>query len=94
VNTRPSVRSDLSRWWEEHDQGTGGRPEPGTRVVLRDGRPGTVTAYEGCWRSCTFPVLIDGTGQSLMLSPLDVTEPATGGKPAGVVEGSRERRGR
>ncbi|WP_170185054.1 hypothetical protein [Saccharothrix texasensis] len=53
---------------------------------MRDGRRGTVLPYEGCWKSCTFPVLVDRTGQSLMLSTSDVTELATGGKPADLVE--------
>ncbi|MFD0205418.1 MULTISPECIES: hypothetical protein [Saccharothrix] len=75
-----------SRWWDEHHSGTSGRPRPGTRVVMRDGRLGTVQPYEGCWRSCTFPVLIDRTGQSLMLSTSDVTVLMVGGKPADAVE--------
>jgi hypothetical protein len=51
-------------------------------VLLRDGRRGTVIAYEGCWKSCTFPVLIDRTGQSLMLSTSDVTVLVIGGRTA------------
>lgn len=78
--------SDISRWWNDHDTGTGGRPRPGTRVLLRDDRRGTVQPYEGCWKSCTFPVLIDRTGQSLMLVISDVTVLAAVGKPAGTVE--------
>ncbi|MBB5800317.1 hypothetical protein F4560_000085 [Saccharothrix ecbatanensis] len=86
MSTWPGARSDLSRWWDDHDKGTGDRPRPGTRVLIRDGRSGTVQPYEGCWKSCTFPVLVDRTMQSLMLSTSDVTELATGGKPADAVE--------
>ncbi|MFI9011022.1 hypothetical protein ACIGNX_27690 [Actinosynnema sp. NPDC053489] len=70
---------DPESWWATHDSGTGLRPRPGTRVRLRDGRTGTVTAYEGCWKSCAFPVLIDRTGQSVMVSASDVAEVVTGG---------------
>lgn len=74
VISRPEVEGDPASWWATHDRGTGKRPRPGTRVWLRDGRAGTVTTYEGCWKSCVFPVLIDGTGQSLMLSTSDIAE--------------------
>ncbi|ROP37278.1 hypothetical protein EDD40_2582 [Saccharothrix texasensis] len=86
MSARPGPGVYPSRWWNEHDRGTNGRPRPGTRVLMRDGRRGTVLPYEGCWKSCTFPVLVDRTGQSLMLSTSDVTELATGGKPADLVE--------
>lgn len=86
MNARPGAGVDLSRWWNDHDRGTSGRPRPGTRVLMRDGRRGTVQPYEGCWKSCTFPVLIDRTGQSLMLSNSDVTELAAGGELADLVE--------
>jgi hypothetical protein len=76
-----SARPDV-----EGDTGTAGRPKPGTRVLLRDGRRGTVQPYEGCWRSCTFPVLIDWTGQSLMMLPSDVTVLTAGTKPVGAAE--------
>ena len=72
--SRSEVGGDPESWWATHDRGTAKRPRPGTRVRLHDGRTGTVTAYEGCWKACTFPVLIVGTGQSLMLSTSDVTE--------------------
>ncbi|MBB5807500.1 hypothetical protein F4560_007268 [Saccharothrix ecbatanensis] len=62
-----------SQWWDDHDTGTGGRPRPGVRVLLRDSRRGTVQPYEGCWKSVTFPVLVDWTGQTLMLAVRDVT---------------------
>ena len=65
---------DPATWWATHRRGDRDRPRPGTRVRLRDGRLGTVTAYEGRWRAVAFPVLIDGTGQSLMLTTADVTE--------------------
>ncbi|MEV8442129.1 hypothetical protein AB0425_32540 [Actinosynnema sp. NPDC051121] len=54
-------------------------------MLLRDGRLGTVHPYEGCWTACTFPVLIDRTGQSLMLTTSDVTVLVAGGKPAGAI---------
>lgn len=74
VMSRAGGDGDPGSWWATHDRGTARRPRPGTRVLLRDGRAGTVTAYEGCWKSCAFPVLIDGTGQSLMLSAADIAE--------------------
>jgi hypothetical protein len=40
---------------------------------MRDSRRGTVQPYEGCWKSVTFPVLVDWTGQTLMLAVRDVT---------------------
>jgi hypothetical protein len=73
VTARPGVGIDPTTWWDTHDQGTNGRPRPGTRVLLRDGRRGTVTGYEGCWNAITFPALIDGTGQTLMFAARDVT---------------------
>ncbi|PSL57197.1 hypothetical protein B0I31_102175 [Saccharothrix carnea] len=76
--SRSGVEGDPESWWATHDRGTGKRPRPGTRVRLRDGRLATVTAYEGCWQSCAFPVLVDHTGQSLMVSTSDVAELATG----------------
>jgi hypothetical protein len=76
----PRTDRDPASWWATHRRGIGDRPRPGTRVRLRDGRPGSVTAYEGCWKSCTFPVLIDRTGQSLMVTTSDVTELVSGGK--------------
>lgn len=67
------TRAQSESWWSYYDQGTGGRPKPGTRVLLRDGRAGTVTAYEGGWKAVTFPVRIDRTGQTLMLLLSEVT---------------------
>ncbi|WP_033439368.1 hypothetical protein [Saccharothrix sp. NRRL B-16314] len=89
MSIRPRVGGDASTWWDDHDTGTGGRPRPGTRVLMRDGRRGTVQPYEGCWKSCAFPVLIDGTGQSLMVSTSDLTVLVSGGVPAGAVEDAR-----
>lgn len=80
VNGHPGGEGEPASWWATHRRGTGDRPRPGTRLRLRDGRSGTVTAYEGCWKSFTFPVLIDSTGQSLMVTASDVTELMSGGK--------------
>lgn len=79
------VGGGAARWWDDHDAGVSGRPGPGTRVLMRDGRRGTVQPYEGCWKSCTFPVLIDRTGQSLMLSTSDVTVPVAADGPVAAV---------
>jgi hypothetical protein len=73
-------------WWATNRRGTHSRPSPGTRVRLRDGRLGTVTAYEGCWKSATFPVRLDWTDQSLMVTSSDVTELMTGTKRPGAIE--------
>jgi hypothetical protein len=57
---------------------------------MPDGRRGTVQPYEGCWRSSTFPVLIDRTGQTRMLTVSDVTVlalAAPGGPDPGRVAG-------
>lgn len=72
MNTRPGVDVDPTNWWATHDTGKGGRPRPETRVVLGDGRTGTVQPYEGCWTACTFPVLVDSTGQTIMVRTADV----------------------
>lgn len=81
---RHGLDIDPADWWAGHDEGTNGRPRPGTRVLLRDGRRGTVARYEGCWQAATFPVVIDRTGQSLMLVPSDVTVLAPGVERAAV----------
>ena len=72
VITRPGVDADPTDWWASHDTGNGGRPRPTTRVATSDGRTGTVQPYEGCWKASTFPVLIDFTGQTLMMRTADV----------------------
>ncbi|MEV8440095.1 hypothetical protein AB0425_22180 [Actinosynnema sp. NPDC051121] len=74
----PWIGGSASRWWDDHDTGTGGRPRPGTRVLMRDGYLGTVQPYEGCWTSCTFPVLVDTTRQWRMMRTSDVTVLVTG----------------
>lgn len=48
---------------------------------MRGGYLGSVQPYEGCWTSCSFPVLIDRTGQSRMMSTSDVIVLATGDLP-------------
>jgi hypothetical protein len=45
---------------------------------MRDGYLGTVQPYEGCWTSCTFPVLVDTTRQWRMMRTSDVTVLVTG----------------
>ncbi|MFE9748264.1 hypothetical protein ACFYOT_25440 [Saccharothrix saharensis] len=55
-------------------------------MLIRGGRSGTVQSYEGCWTSCTFPVRVDGTGQTLMLMTSDVTVLVAGGTPPSAVE--------
>lgn len=67
------------RWWDSHDEGTHGRPRPGTRVHIRghDGvvrQAGTVDYYEGIW-PCqhSFPVRWDfGVHESLSTSHEDL----------------------
>ncbi|WP_447002748.1 hypothetical protein ACRAKI_23905 [Saccharothrix isguenensis] len=79
VSTRPGVESDPADWWATHETGNGGRPRPTTRVAMGDGRTGTVQPYEGCWKASTFPVLIDFTGQTLMMRTADVAVMTPGG---------------
>ncbi|WP_460443992.1 hypothetical protein [Amycolatopsis cihanbeyliensis] len=60
-------------------RGVGDRPRPGTRVRIEDrtrdaGRLGTVTYYEGQWRSSTFPVRLDHNGVTGMYLTTDVVE--------------------
>jgi len=60
------------KWWDSHDEGTHGRPRPGTRVHIagRDGavrQAGIVRYYEGIWpHQHSFPVRWDyGVYESL-----------------------------
>jgi hypothetical protein len=52
---------------------TNGRPWPNTRVTFPNGLSGIVEYYEWWWNSNLFPVKLDYSPRSQMVTPLCVT---------------------